>query len=89
MDEQSMARKCIDRGATAALAAIARVAVASQQGESAEGILASAMKTILLDVDGVDRDNMIEGYCDELQKFIECHFDDGPSPMERIKQKRL
>ena len=66
------ARRLIDIGSTTALSAMVEIVDRSQRPSGdAGGILARQAKAMLARLDAGDREKAIEGFCDELQSWIE------------------
>lgn len=95
-DEQKLIRLSIELGSNAARGACLKVGLAFKEGTSAEGILAHELKQLMnnnsdgyYDTNDVSRDNIIEGFCDELQKFIEAWFGKNDLSLDLLTKLRL
>jgi len=94
MNDQELIRNMIALGEANASVACARIARAVKEGTNSEGVLARALIDVLDDFNKEDqfarsslcRDNLIEGFCDEVQRFIEA--DAGGDP-DRDKRPRI
>lgn len=64
-------RRLVDVGSTTALSAMVEILESRRSGGSAKGVLTRQAKAMLARLDPGDRDKLIEGFCDELQSFLE------------------
>jgi len=94
MNDQELVREMVALGSAAAAQAFVKIAVAVKEGTSPEGVLARALIDMLDDFNKKEqfarsrmcRDNLIEGFCDEVQRFIEA---DVSGDRDREKRPRV
>lgn len=87
--EQELIRLSIELGTVAASSACYQLVMAVKQGTGAEGILADALKPLVNENDGLSRDNVVEAFCDHLQKFIEAWVNKDDLTLEQLTARRL
>ena len=87
--EQELIRSSIELGTVAAASACLQIVCAVKEGRGAEGLLAHALKPLVNENDGLSRDNVVEGFCDHLQKFIEAWVNNDGLTLEQLSESRL